>query len=257
MKLFAFDLDKTTLNSKGKLSTSNAKVLNDMISKNIILIPTTGRNIQGIPNEILRKEIRYAIVSNGAVVLDLLEEKEIWQSRLSKKELEKLICRLKKKRFLFTIHANGKCFDSNIIQVVIRKLVFRNSSKLFPKFSNITEFENIDKIQLTFFSKKQLSVIYSLISDISSVHVVKSSKHSIEITNKEATKGNALRFISEYLKIDRDEIASIGDNDNDIEMLLFSGTSYAVCNSSISVKKIADYIISSNDDNPLEDILLD
>ena len=257
MKIFAFDLDKTTLDSKGNLSMQNAKVLDNMVSNGIILIPATGRNIQGIPKEILQKNIRYVIVSNGAIVFDLFERKEVWQRKLSKQELDELIHKLKNHRLLFTIHANGKCFDSNIIQVAIRKMFFRNTSILFSNFKDLTRFEKIDKIQLTFISNSQLSRIYKLISSIDSIHVVKSSKHSLEITNKEATKGNALQFVSTYLNINRDEIVSIGDNDNDIEMMLFSGISYAVSNSTKNVKKIADYIVSSNDDNPLEDILLD
>lgn len=197
MKLFAFDLDKTTLNSKGKLSVVNSKILDKMILKNIILIPATGRNIQGIPEQVLKEGIRYVIVSNGAMVFDLLENKAIWKSKLSKKEIEPLIYRLKRKILLFTVHTNGECFDSTLLQVIIRKLVLKNSSILFPRFKNIVEFREIDKIQIMFVSKKQLVKIYNLIKDINSIHIVKSSEHCIEITNKNATKGKALKFISE------------------------------------------------------------
>ncbi len=59
MKMFAFDLDKTTLNSRGELSSVNYKILQAMLKKNVILIPATGRNLEGIPNEILGLNIRY------------------------------------------------------------------------------------------------------------------------------------------------------------------------------------------------------
>lgn len=256
MKMFAFDLDKTTLNSRGELSSVNYKILQAMLKKNVILIPATGRNLEGIPNEILGLNIRYAIVSNGAMVIDLLENKIIWQKTLSKAELKQVICMLSKDKIAFTIHTDDKCFDSTIMQVVIRRLLFKNSSVFFPNLkSGIKELDNINKIQLIFLSKKHLQKVYNVLSEIDVIHVVKSSKHCIEITHREANKGNALKFLSDYLGVDRGEIVSIGDNDNDIEMLQFSGTSYVVLNSSDTVKIIADYVVSSNDDHALKDII--
>lgn len=257
MKLFAFDLDNTILNSKRKISITNLEVIDEMISKGIILIPATGRSLKGIPNELLDRDIRYVIVSNGAKVIDLFNDKIIWKSYLSEKELIPLIKHLNKKRLLFSIHSENDCFDSNLLQILIRKILYNNTSKLLIRFDKILKLGAIYKIQLTFFSKKKLMKVYNLISGIQSIHVVKSSKHCLEITNKSATKGNALRNICDYLKIERNEVVSIGDNDNDIEMLLFSGTSYAVQNSSENAKNMVDFIVSSNDNNPLTDIALD
>lgn len=256
MKMFAFDLDKTTLNSKGELSNVNYKILQDMLKKNVILIPATGRNLAGIPNEILGLDIKYAIVSNGSMIIDLYTNTIIWKKTLSKAELKQVICRLSRDKIVFTIHADDRCFDSTIIQVVIRRLLFKNSSVFFPNLKNgIKKLNNINKIQLTFLSKKHLQKVYNVLSEVDAIHVVKSSKHCIEITHRDATKGNALRFLSHYLGVDREEIVSIGDNDNDIEMLQFSGTSYVVLNSSNTVKIIADYVVSSNDDHALKDII--
>ena len=257
MKLFAFDLDKTTLNSKGKLSTLNSRTLDIMISKGIILVPATGRNLDGISNEILEKGIRYAITSNGSKIIDLYDNKVIWKSVLPDEVLKILISKLSKKKFLFTVHADGKCYDSNLLQAVVRKILFNGTSAVLKKFSDIVEIKDIEKIQLILFSKKSVLSMYDLICDISVLHSVKSSEHGIEITNVNATKGDALQFLSEYLNIDRKEIVCIGDNDNDIEMLSFSGTSYAVENASEKVKKVADYVVSDNNANPLKDIKLD
>lgn len=195
-------------------------------------------------------------MSNGSMVIDLLENKIIWQKTLSKAELKQVICMLSKDKIAFTIHTDDKCFDSTIMQVVIRRLLFKNSSVFFPNLkSGIKELDNINKIQLIFLSKKHLQKVYNVLSEIDVIHVVKSSKHCIEITHREANKGNALKFLSDYLGVDRGEIVSIGDNDNDIEMLQFSGTSYVVLNSSDTVKIIADYVVSSNDDHALKDII--
>ena len=227
-----------------------------MLFRNIILIPATGRNLYGIPSEVLKEGIRYAIVSNGAEVVDVIENKVIWKRKLSNRDLQLLVSKFKRRYFLFTLHTDCSCFDSTLFQMLVRKLVFKKSSIFFPKFKNIINFEEIDKIQLMFLSKKKLKTIYSMVKSIETIHVVKSSKHSIEITNINATKGNALKFISEYLNIDRADIASIGDNDNDIEMLEYSGISYAVQNASEKARKVANYIVSNNDEDALKDIIL-
>jgi len=258
LKLFVFDLDKTVLNSKNKLSIVNSQVLDIISERQIILIPATGRNMFGIPKEILEKNIRYFIVSNGAKIIDNKRKKVIWHKYLLQKELISIVQVLKSKKvlFLYSIHSGNVCFDSSIIQVIIRSLFYHNHSKLLKKES-IINLEYVYKIQIMVLSKRKMSIMYNKLKEVKGVHVVKSSSRYIEITAEHANKGTALKYISKYLSIPNNNIVAIGDNENDLEMLKFAGVSYAVENATDIVRKNVDYIISNNDNNPLKDIKLD
>lgn len=67
------------------------------------------------------------------------------------------------------------------------------------------------------------------------------------IINKNATKEQALITLSNYLNISVDNVIVFGDDINDIGMLKTAGTGVAMGNAVAAVKKNADYITQTND----------
>ncbi|WP_276877766.1 HAD family hydrolase [Anaerococcus hydrogenalis] len=70
----------------------------------------------------------------------------------------------------------------------------------------------------------------------------------IEIMQNNVNKYRGLSEIGNLLGINKEEMAAIGDQDNDIPMLSNVGLSFAMGNAIDEVKKISDYIVSTNDD---------
>lgn len=68
----------------------------------------------------------------------------------------------------------------------------------------------------------------------------------VEVFSKAASKGNALRALGEHLSIPKDEIACIGDGENDQSMFQASGLRFAMGNAVESLKAQADYILPTN-----------
>jgi len=63
-----------------------------------------------------------------------------------------------------------------------------------------------------------------------------------EICDKSVSKGNAVKFLADRWNIKKEEIMSCGDQNNDIELLTAAGTGVAMGNASETLKKYADYI---------------
>ncbi|MBQ9244861.1 HAD family phosphatase [bacterium] len=74
------------------------------------------------------------------------------------------------------------------------------------------------------------------------LYVVKSAKYFCEIANKQATKGNAIKFLADKFGFKTDEVLAIGDQNNDIEMVLTAGVGVAMGNGTEQIKQKADYI---------------
>ena len=74
------------------------------------------------------------------------------------------------------------------------------------------------------------------------IYVVKSFDYFCEIANKEATKGNAVKFLADKFGFKIDEVLAIGDQNNDIEMVKTAGIGVAMGNGTDEIKKAADYI---------------
>ena len=76
----------------------------------------------------------------------------------------------------------------------------------------------------------------------------RSQPYYLDITNKEANKGAVVEYLSSRLNVPPDEIATIGDQPNDVLMFKRSGFSIAMGNASDEVKAKADATTDSYND---------
>lgn len=76
--------------------------------------------------------------------------------------------------------------------------------------------------------------------------VVQSGPYFLEITHRDATKGQALDFLAKKIGALPEEIIAMGDSYNDIDMLKYAGLGVAVANAPPEVQNAADVITLSN-----------
>ena len=74
----------------------------------------------------------------------------------------------------------------------------------------------------------------------------------VEIMPAGENKGSAIRFLSEYLQIPKEEIAAIGDQLNDLPMLEAAGGKFAVGNAKEELKRIARVVSPCAEDGVAE-----
>ncbi len=79
------------------------------------------------------------------------------------------------------------------------------------------------------------------------VSATNSSSYYLDITNPDANKGIVVDFLAARFKIDVEEIATIGDMENDILMFSHSGLSIAMGNAGIDVRSAANELTRRND----------
>lgn len=73
----------------------------------------------------------------------------------------------------------------------------------------------------------------------------------LEIMDIRASKSNAVKILSDFLKIDIEGTVSFGDNYNDVDMLKTTAVGYAMGNAPDEVKKCATYVTLDNDNEGL------
>jgi Cof subfamily protein (haloacid dehalogenase superfamily) len=76
----------------------------------------------------------------------------------------------------------------------------------------------------------------------------RSQPYYLDITNKDANKGAVVEYLSSHMDVPAEEIATIGDQPNDVLMFKRSGFSIAMGNASDEVKKQADATTDSYND---------
>lgn len=84
---------------------------------------------------------------------------------------------------------------------------------------------------------------------------VRSGPKYLDIVSGGVSKGLAMLKVADILGISREKTVAVGDNMNDIDMLHCAGIGVAVSNAEEPVKKEADFVVCSNNDGAIADIL--
>jgi Cof subfamily protein (haloacid dehalogenase superfamily) len=82
----------------------------------------------------------------------------------------------------------------------------------------------------------------------SDVSAARSQPHYLDVTHPTANKGVVVERLSHYFKIPLEQIATLGDQLNDVLMFKRSGLSIAMANASEEVQNQATYVTDSNED---------
>jgi Cof subfamily protein (haloacid dehalogenase superfamily) len=81
------------------------------------------------------------------------------------------------------------------------------------------------------------------------VSASRSQPHYLDVTHPTANKGVVVERLSHYFKIPPEQIATIGDQPNDVLMFVRSGLSIAMGNASPEVQRQATYVTASHEDD--------
>ncbi|PZO45616.1 MAG: Cof-type HAD-IIB family hydrolase [Shackletoniella antarctica] len=94
-----------------------------------------------------------------------------------------------------------------------------------------------------------LGLLSDILSDLGQryptddLYLTRSVEYFVEATHPKANKGEAVRFLAEdLLGLTRDQVMTIGDNYNDLEMLRYAGIGVAMGDAPEPVKQGADWV---------------
>lgn len=208
MKLLVTDYDNTLelhydFTDNENILKKNIMALNNFMKENIVCI-ATGRHFDAIYKTLIDKNIKfnYLCANNGA---------ELYDNNYN---------------LLFSLPIDKK--DLNIIKKIGKKVFFRNPYKNNLITSVNIYIDNIDEYNLM-----QNYLDYNLKSSYIEYKFPK-----IKIINNKCNKANTIEIIKKIEKIENENIYAIGDDINDMEMILkYNG--YTLNTAKSEVKKIA------------------
>ena len=87
--------------------------------------------------------------------------------------------------------------------------------------------------------------LQELLGEGAAVH--RSQQYYLDVTHKDAHKGNAVRALAQALSVDLADVAAIGDMENDVPMFGVAGTSFAMGNAAPDVQARASFVVGRND----------
>lgn len=260
IKIIAFDLDGTLLNSSKHVSEANARALEQCGQMGIHLVPATGRAASGIIPEIRNlKGVRYAITTNGGSVLDLQSGQILKSCRIPNTQAIHLMELLSRFHVMYDPYVEGRGkmeqsfysrMDEFHLSPILKELIHATRDPIPDVVQYLqSSGKDVDKINVYLADQKDKEPLRRILMKEPDLAVSSSLVNNLEINAAQATKGNALTWLAEYLKVDPKATMAFGDGENDISMLRSAGVGVAMGNALEAAQKAAEWSTSSNDED--------
>ena len=254
-KLIALDIDGTLLNSNKELTTHTRYALIEAQRQGKRIIIASGRHPVGVvplANDLmLGRYGGFIMAFGGGKIIDCTTGKTVVSKLFPKEYLPDIVGVLKDSNITVMVHDERKIFANNRVNdyTYVERDILKMDMIAVDDFISAVNFD-INKILLAGepdeLDKYQeiLSKRYDGLLD-----VYKSAPYFLEIMPFGVSKGSMLPLLLEKLGVNKDELIAFGDNYNDMTMIGYAGFGVAMSNGEEEVKKIANYVCESNDDD--------
>ncbi|MFT8329499.1 MAG: Cof-type HAD-IIB family hydrolase [Oenococcus oeni] len=254
--MIAIDVDSTLLNEDNVLTEKTISTVQNAVKKGIKIVITSGRPTSGTVSilkklGIFNQENQYKINYNGALT-----------STTAGKIISKNFLSLDDYRDIFRLSENlGLKIQAESINSIITpyndvpeyttyeaKLVDTKVEHI--EMENLKDSDQIAEVMLMGQVEK-IEKASGLLPDSfeERFSVMSSSPVYIEFTKRNVSKGEALKNLCAKLNITSKEVMAIGDQNNDISMIKFSGIGVAMGNAIPELKKVANFVTKDNNNN--------
>lgn len=262
-EIIALDIDGTLTNDDKIITqkTKDALIKIQEMGKKVVI--ATGRHPKGViqyAEELkLKKYGGYLLCFNGGMIVKVTEDGfETVYSKEFPNEYIPIVCEVVKNSNITvntfkkdSIVANQKVNKYTNVEPGILKLPFKQVKDFvryvdFPvnKLLLAGEPEEIDKYEQTI--KFYLD---------GKADVYKSAPFFLEVVPLGVNKGASLAYLLDEMNLKRENLIACGDSYNDITMLGYAGLGVAMENAEEDVKKIANYIAPSNNDDGICEVI--
>lgn len=257
IKVVMSDIDGTILNSQHQVSQRLKSAIMQMKEKNIPFVLASARSPEGMKQ--ISQEL--AVVNsplaafNGALVIK--KDQIIYSQPLVKEDVQQILATLKVQfpKIAVNLYSENEWYVNRMDQYVKLESEITQIKPVIKDLSLLSETRPVHKLLLIGNGAEIQTAKDSLEWEVAASALYLSKDNYLEITHQEVSKEIALRAIAQYYRITANEVMAFGDNFNDIPMLQAAGTGVAMANAPLEVKRAANRITKSNDEDGVAFVL--
>ncbi len=250
------DMDGTLLDDRKNLSPRIYEAIDNFTAQGGRFVLSSGRPLASILETREKLGLNFpgtfVIAYNGALVYDCEQEKSIWEQRVPYNYVKKVL-QLSNE---CDVHAHTYTDNSIISPKDNEELAYYREHIHMPAIITDDIISALDKepfklILIQLDGKDKLEAFRNTLESRTGdkLHTFYSSSVYLECCMKEASKGNAIRFLCGHLGIDITNSIAAGDAANDISMLQAAGYGVCMCNGTEDAKAVADYVTKSDNNH--------
>jgi Cof subfamily protein (haloacid dehalogenase superfamily) len=260
-KLVVADVDGTLLSPEGTITQSVLDSILSLRKTNCGFTLATGRFMRSVRPIVNTLDISLPLILHaGSLIQDPITDKILYEDHLPNKTIKEIIGILLANKLQPVLYVHPSAGENPIagpneldsFPEMTDFLTNRVKATRLP-ISRLQDAKNI--IGITVFSPvdnfldvqeiiERETSAKALIYRPGSGHPL--AWYQLEVFTKECSKGKALKYLTSVLGVSKDEVLSIGDNLNDLDLLLESGFGVAMGNASSEVRSVADATVGTN-----------
>lgn len=256
LRMIATDIDGTMLRSDGTLSQRVKEALGAAVDAGIHVVPATGRPVM-IAAEVIEAAALddYWVFANGAITRHVGRDELVrgfWMDHEVTRDLLGLLRdALPGAGFAIELEETV-AFEAGFERIVPNVPDVEPVDDLIAAIDGQAHWQKVQKI-LVYDLDHGIDELFGRVSAAVGDRAVPSYSglRFVELAAGLVTKATALDLLARDLSIEPSQVATFGDNHNDLPMLQWAGRSYAMGNATDDAKETADEVIGPNDEDGL------
>lgn len=273
IKLLALDLDGTLLDSQGRIPEANRQAVRQAEEKGVLVTIATGRRFRDALPVGLKLELNAPLITHNGALLKYAQTLETVAVSLLSNEAVREILRVGRKfggDALVSADPHGKgtllydrVSEENIpLQKYIAWSRTLHGNEAENAVHHVSDLEDVlgetETVHVSFSGKCALMAHLEMIlrSELNSIATVLTTVYPrldftlIDILPPDASKGVGVEKLALINGFSRENVMTVGDNFNDLQMLEFAGTAVVMGNADPSLLEREEfYTTLSNDEN--------
>ncbi|MBM3701256.1 MAG: HAD family phosphatase [Actinobacteria bacterium] len=248
-RLAAIDLDDTLLDSEKKISRPTLQIIREMNDKGLIIVLATGRNYNGSRRYHDELGLSTPMINcSGAVVVDS-RKNELFSLPVNFNDAKKVLLFAKQKNVHAQIESSYEYYFEKHNEYTERHAFFYGYRGV--EIQDLLNRNDIEVLKVLILSEPHIigKIKSEAVKKFHGLKVLQSLPSFLEFNNPGTSKGMALKFLSSYYSVKKEEIIAFGDSELDVSMMEHAGFFVAMGNASDEIKKMADYVTDCNDND--------
>jgi len=257
--LFIMDFDGTLLRSDRNFADNDLRALEQLGEKGVIRTIATGRSLYSFNTVAVENlPVDFVMFSTGAGVLEHSSQKIIRKVSLESSEVDRACDVLRSVQLDFMVHRTIP--DNHVFAYYQSKdgnADFKRRLSLYSEFATpLSElpkgFGPATQLVAVVPAKHSKIVLQKIRNELSDFNVIQTTSPLdgvstwIEIFPSVVSKSLTAAWLAEELGIDNEQIASVGNDYNDLDLLEWAANSYVVDNAPVDLKARFPNVASNN-----------
>ena len=261
--LLGIDIDGTLINDHGHITEEVLSALARAAGEGWEIVPASGRSWLGAKPVVEQLSfVRYAVVSNGACILDVRSESLLHLRTLAPGLADRVIRAAYDQNVIPAVYSadilrqkifysERNCAEGDFFRYLIDDIRVEKVADVLAHTGNVLQVGAVSGREAIFRMRDALDDLDAAVVAMPFVD----DTWLMQVVDREARKHLALRRVAAMLDIPAGRRVAVGDNFNDAGMIADADIGVAMGNAPEEIKALAAVVVASNNDHGLAEVV--